>query len=124
MEASKKQYDIDIARGWMTMVVGWDAIESMRFVEPRVKINRGHHWEHMKTQCSWPSIITNLASTDEQSLFYAENAPSHVSASTREIIRLTKPNDDELLAVPPSPDLNVSLSFVGDHSKQAPASLW
>ena len=36
------------------------------------------------------------------------SAPSHASASTREFIRLNKPNNEELLAVPPSsPDLNM-----------------
>ena len=40
-----------------------------------VKINKDHHWEYMRTQYSWPSILMNLASTDERYLFYADNAP-------------------------------------------------
>ena len=90
------------------MVVDWDGIAGVRFVEPGVKVSNAYYREHMMTQCYWPSMLANLPATNERYHFYAGNAPSHVSASTREFIRLNKPNNEELLAVPPrSPDLNV-----------------
>ena len=92
----------------VAMVVGWDGAAGVRFVEPGVKVNSAHYCKHMTTQRYWPSILANLPATNERCHFYTDNAPSHVSASTREFIRLNKPNTEELLAVPPSsPDLNM-----------------
>ena len=73
-----------------------------------VKVNSAYCCEHMLTQCYWPGILSNLPATNERLHFHADNAPSHVSASTREFIRLNEPNNEDLLAVPPSsPDLNM-----------------
>ena len=83
------------------------ASQGVHFVEPGVKVNSAYYCEHMLQQCYWPGILANIA-TNEQYHFYADNAPSHASASTREFIRLNKPHNEELLAVPASsPDLNV-----------------
>ena len=91
----------------VAMIVGWNGVAGVHFVEPGVKVNSAYYCEHMLQQCYWPGILANLA-TNEQYHFYADNAPSHVSASTREFIRLNKPHNEELLAVPASsPDLNV-----------------
>ena len=76
-------------------------------MEPGVKVNSAYYCEHMLQQCYWPGILANLA-MNERYHFYADNAPSHVSASTREFIQLNKPHNEELLAVPASSlDLSV-----------------
>ena len=91
----------------VAMIVGWNGIAGVHFVEPGVKVISAYYCEHMLQQCYWPGILANLA-TNERYHFYADDAPSHVSASTREFIRLNKPHNEELLAVPvSSPDLNV-----------------
>ena len=57
---------------------------------------------------SSPHRLANLPVTNERYQIHADNAPNHASASTREFIRLNKPKNEELLAVPPSsPGLNM-----------------
>ena len=86
----------------VAIFVGWNGIASVHFVEPGVKVNSAYCCEHMLTQCHWPGILANLPVTNERYHFYADNAPNHASISTREFIRLNKPNNEQLLAVPPS----------------------
>ena len=59
-------------------------------------------------------LFANLPATNERYHFHADKTPSHVSASTREFVRLNKPNNEEMLAVPPSsPDLNMCVHILG-----------
>ena len=85
-----------------------------------VKVNSAYHCEHMLTQCYWPGILANLPATNERYHFYADNAPSHVSISTREFIRLNKPRTTRscLRCHRAAGSQHVRLLLVEDHPRQ------
>ena len=103
-----RQVAVQFQASWWPRSLDGMASQACTLWNQGVKVNSAYYCEHMLTQCYRPGILANLPATNERYHFYADNEPSHVSASTRECARLNKPNKEELLVVPPSsPDLNM-----------------
>ena len=62
----------------VAMIVGWNGIAGVHFVEPGVKVNSAHYCEHMLQQCYWPGIPRESCDERTVSLLRGQRAQPRV----------------------------------------------